>query len=37
VLLSRATAERVRGHVPVSALGACKLKNVSEEVEVFAV
>ena len=37
VLLSRETAERVRGHVPVTALGAFKLKNVSEEVEVFAV
>ncbi|HYR03723.1 MAG TPA: adenylate/guanylate cyclase domain-containing protein [Syntrophobacteria bacterium] len=37
VLLSRATAERVRGRFPVSALGTFKLKNVSEQVEVFSV
>jgi class 3 adenylate cyclase len=37
VLLSRATAERARGRFLVSALGACKVRNVSEEVEVFAV
>jgi class 3 adenylate cyclase len=37
VLLSRTTADRVRAHVPVEPLGRFKLKNVSEEVEVFAV
>lgn len=37
VLLSRATAERVRGRFPVSALGTFKLNNVSEQIEVFAV
>jgi class 3 adenylate cyclase len=37
VLLSRVTAERVRGYFPLTALGTFKLKNVSEQVEVFAV
>lgn len=37
VLLSRVTAERVRGYFPLTDLGRFKLKNVSEQVEVFAV
>ncbi len=36
VLLSKATADRVRGDFPTTSLGKFKLKNVSEEVEVFA-
>ncbi len=36
VLLSAATAERVRDQFPLASLGRFHLKNVSEEVEVYA-
>ncbi len=36
ILLSRTTAARVEGHFSFTSLGKFKLKNVSEEMEVFA-
>ena len=37
VLLSRSTVDRVKEHFSLSSLGKVSLKNVSEEVEIFAV
>ena len=37
VLLSKETAERVKGHFSIQCLGKFCLKNVSEEVEIYAV
>ena len=37
VLLSGSTAERVKGHFPVSPMGKFSLKNVSDQVEIFSV
>lgn len=37
VLLSKETADRVKGHFPIQCLGKFCLKNVSEEVEIYAV
>jgi class 3 adenylate cyclase len=36
ILVSRTTADRVREHFRFKPLGAFKLKNVSDEVEVFS-
>ena len=37
VLLSGSTAERVKGHFPISPMGKFSLKNVSVQVEIFTV
>jgi class 3 adenylate cyclase len=37
ILLSQTTADRIKHHFSVSALGKFKLKNVSEEVEIFEI
>ncbi len=37
ILLSKTTAERIKGHIPFTSLGKFSLKNVSEEVEIFKV
>jgi class 3 adenylate cyclase len=37
VLLSRSTVDRVKEHFSLRSLGKVSLKNVSEEVEIFAV
>ena len=37
ILISRSTSERIKDHLPISPLGKFSLKNVSEEVELFAV
>ena len=37
ILLCKDTAERVSGHFTLTRLGKFKLKNVSEEVEIFTV
>jgi class 3 adenylate cyclase len=37
ILLSKTTAERIKGHVPFTSLGKVSLKHVSEEVEIFKI
>jgi class 3 adenylate cyclase len=36
ILVSKATAERVKEHFSPTSTGKFRLKNISEEVEVFA-
>lgn len=35
ILLSRSTADRIKDHFPINPLGNFRLKNVSDEVEIF--
>jgi class 3 adenylate cyclase len=37
VFLSKTTAERIKDHFTLSSLGKFKLKNVSEEVDIFEI
>lgn len=37
VLVSKSTADRVKDHFPCNSMGYFRLKNVSEEVEIFSV
>ena len=36
IFLSKSTAERIKGRFQLRSLGQCRLKNVSEEVEIFS-
>ena len=35
ILVSRSTANRIKDHFPINPLGKFRLKNVSDEVEIF--